>query len=40
MSGIPHRAVQNWENEIAKPPEYMERLVVAELERLQQDKEK
>ena len=36
--GIPRRTVQNWEKEVAKPPEYVERLVIAELERLQKDK--
>ncbi len=37
--GIPRRTVQNWEKGVAKPPEYVERLVIAELERLQKSKE-
>ena len=32
--GIPRRTVQNWEKGVTKPPEYVERLVVAELERM------
>lgn len=30
--GIPKRTIQNWENGVTKPPEYVERLVVENLE--------
>ena len=37
--GIPRRTVQNWEKGVTKPPEYVERLVVAELERIEKTKD-
>lgn len=33
--GIPKRTIQDWESGKRKPPEYVERLVIAELKRLQ-----
>lgn len=32
--GIPKRTIQDWEAERRTPPEYVERLVIAELERM------
>ncbi len=32
--GIPKRTIQDWESERRTPPEYVERLVLAELERI------
>ncbi len=32
--GIPKRTIQDWEAERRNPPEYVERLVIAELERM------
>ena len=34
MMGIPRRTIENWESGVNTPPEYVERLVVQELERL------
>ncbi len=31
---IPKRTIENWESGKSKPPEYVERLVIAELERI------
>lgn len=31
---IPKRTIENWESGKSKPPEYVERLIIAELERL------
>ena len=32
--GIPKRTIEDWERDTRKPPEYVERLVIAELERI------
>lgn len=32
--GIPKRTIQDWESEKRTPPGYVERLVIAELERI------
>ena len=32
--GIPKRTIEEWERGNRKPPEYVERLVIAELERI------
>lgn len=34
MMGIPRRTIENWESGVNTPPEYVERLVVQELERV------
>lgn len=31
---IPKRTIEDWERNTRKPPEYVERLVIAELERI------
>lgn len=35
--GIPKRTIQDWEAGRRNPPEYVERLVVAELERIKKN---
>ncbi|MBO5232049.1 MAG: helix-turn-helix transcriptional regulator [Clostridia bacterium] len=32
--GIPKRTIQDWESDRRTPPDYVERLVIAELERI------
>lgn len=34
VMGIPQRTIENWEAGVNDPPEYVERLVVQELERI------
>ncbi len=34
LLGIPKRTIENWEGGKRRPPEYIERLIINELERL------
>lgn len=38
VMGIPRRTIENWEAGVNDPPEYVERLVIQELERLKKMK--
>ena len=38
--GIPKRTIEEWESQNRKPPEYVERLVIAELERIARGNQK
>ena len=35
---IPKRTIENWENGVRKPPKYVEKLVIAELNRIANNK--
>ena len=35
---IPKRTIEDWERGTRKPPEYVERLIIAELERITKEK--
>ena len=37
IMGIPRRTIENWEAGVNDPPEYVERLVIQELERLKKN---
>lgn len=37
VMGIPRRTIENWEAGVNDPPEYVERLVIQELERLKKN---
>jgi DNA-binding transcriptional regulator YiaG len=37
VMGIPQRTIENWEAGVNDPPEYVERLIVQELERIKND---
>ena len=38
MLGIPKRTIEEWERDNRKPPEYVERLIIAELKRIANNK--